>query len=372
MPNPLKLASLWRVIKDLDLEGLRATARAPFTLALASEQADDATELRRLLTGPDAPPHPWIEIASLGTSAPAFAEATAGRPGTVEATAGGPQRSAIDALTALSGSPIAGVLITRDANLSDALELAGNRFATSSTPVLTVVVGDTSRTAKVLRPGEQARVAVDALDAAAIDAVATALLPLVSDDRQVGLGAQFPPLRPVIFARIIDRTARANASFALTTGLAETIPVLTAPLNLGDMVVLTKNQLMMCYRLALAGGRDDEPRAMMSEIIGVLGSGVLFRQAARQLVGLIPIAGLLPKVAISYAGTYAIGKAMVAWTTEGKQVTVDTVAGFSREGLVKGRALAEHLVESAGATGGRIAGRIERLRQYLPGKRTKG
>ena len=99
--------------------------------------------------------------------------------------------------------------------------------------------------------------------------------------------------------------------------------MLTAPLNLGDMVVLTKNQLMMCYRLALAAGRDDEPRAMMTEIIGVLGSGVLFRQAARQLVGLIPIAGLLPKVAISYAGTYAIGKAMVAWTTEGKQVTVD-------------------------------------------------
>jgi uncharacterized protein (DUF697 family) len=356
MPNPLKLASLWRVIKDLDLEGLRATARAPFTLALASEQAGDAAELRRLLTGPDAPPHPWIEIAALGTAA-------LGTPKD--------QRSAVDALSALSASPVAGVLITRDTNLSDALKLAGNRFATSSTPVLTVVVGDTSRTAKVLRPGEQARVAVDALDAAAVDAVATALLPLVSDDQQVGLGAQFPPLRPVIFARIIDRTARANASFALTTGLAETIPVLTAPLNLGDMVVLTKNQLMMCYRLALAAGCDDEPRAMMTEIIGVLGSGVLFRQAARQLVGLIPIAGLLPKVAISYAGTYAIGKAMVAWTTEGKQVTVETVASYSRDGLVKGRALAEHLVESAGATGGRIAGRVERLRQYLPGKRTK-
>ena len=160
MPNPLKLASLWRVIKDLDLEGLRAAARGPFTLALASEQADDAAGLRRLLTGPDAPPHPWIEIAALGTSAPAFAEALR-QPGT-----SAPQRSAIDALSALSGAPIAGILITRDANLSDALKLAGNRFATSSTPVLTVVVGDTSRTAKVLRPGEQARVAVDALDAA--------------------------------------------------------------------------------------------------------------------------------------------------------------------------------------------------------------
>jgi uncharacterized protein (DUF697 family) len=354
MPNPLKLASLWRVIKDLDLEGLRTAARARFTLAVVSEHADDASRLRQLLTGPDAAPHPWIQVAALGASA----------PGTPEHL-----RSAVDALSALDSSPMAGLLVTRHADLSDELKLAGNRFATSGTPVLTVVVGDTSRTAKVLRPGEQSRVAVDALDETAIDPIATALVLMVSDDQQVALGAHLPPLRPVIFIRIVDRTARANASFALTTGLAETIPVLTAPLNLGDMVVLTKNQLMMCYRIALAAGRDEEPKAMMTEIIGVLGSGVLFRQAARQLVGLIPIAGLLPKVAISYAGTYAIGKAMVGWTTEGKQVTIDTVASYSRDGLVKGRALAEHLVENAGATGGRVVRRFERLRQFLPGKR---
>ena len=365
MPNPLKLASLWRVIRDLDLEGPRAAARGPFTLAIASEHGEDASQLRQLLTGPGAPPHPWIEIAALGTSAPGTAHSTSA-PGTPA-----PQRSSIDALSALSASPLAGILITRDANLSDALKMAGNRFAASRTPVLTVVVGDTSRTAKVLRPGEHARVAVDTLDQPAVDAMATALVLILDEDQQVALGAHFPPLRPAIFTRIIERTARANASFALTTGLAETIPVLTAPLNLGDMVVLTKNQLMMCYRLALAAGRDGEPKALMTEIIGVLGSGVLFRQAARQLVGLIPIAGLLPKVAISYAGTYAIGKAMVGWTTEGRQVTVDTVASYSRDGLVKGRALAEHLVESAGATTGRIAGRLERLGKFLPGKRTR-
>jgi uncharacterized protein (DUF697 family) len=339
MPNPLKLASLWRVIKDLDLEGVRTVARAPFTLAIAGD-ADDAARLRQLLTGPGLAPHPWIEI-----TAPVSAEATTAK--------------------------LAAILITREANLSEDLKLAGNRFATSRTPVLTIVVGDTSRTAKVLRPGEQARVAVERLDETAVDAIATALVSMLSDDQQVALGAHLPPLRPVIFTRIIERTARANASFALTTGLAETIPVLTAPLNLGDMVVLTKNQLMMCYRLALAAGRDEEPRAMMTEIIGVLGSGVLFRQAARQLVGLIPIAGLLPKVAISYAGTYAIGKAMVGWTTEGKQVTVETVASYSRDGLIKGRALAEHLVEEAAATGGRVARRFERLRAFLPRKRTK-
>ena len=350
MPNPLKLASLWRIISDVDLDGPRQAARAKFTISIVSDSAGDAETVRRLLTGPGAASHPWLE-----TAAP-----PPGEPITPELLAG------------LAGAPLVGIMVTRSQDLSPGLKMAGNRFATAAAPVLTVVVGDTSRVAKIIRPGERARVAVETLDDGAVEAVATGLSGIVSEDQQVALAAHLPPLRAVLFARLIDRTARANASFALTTGLAETIPVLTAPLNLGDMVVLTKNQLMMCYRLALMAGRDGEPKAMMSEIIGVLGSGVLFRQIARQLVGLIPIAGLLPKVAIAYAGTYAIGRAMVAWTTEGRRITVDTVSSYTREGLVRGRALAEHLVDEAGATGGRVSRRFERFRRFLPGKRRSG
>ena len=187
------------------------------------------------------------------------------------------------------------------------------------------------------------------LDDAVAGRVAAALSEIVGGDRRIALAAQLPPLRPAVFSRTIDETARANASFALTTGLAEVIPVLSAPLNLGDMVVLTKNQLMMCYRIALAAGRDGEPRALMTEIIGVLGGGVLFRQAARGLVGLIPIVGVVPKVAIAYAGTHAIGRAMVLWTVDGRQVTSDLVAKYSRESLEKGRALAERLTRDKAA-----------------------
>ena len=136
---------------------------------------------------------------------------------------------------------------------------------------------------------------------------------------QLALASQLPLLRPAIVARIIERTARANASFAFTTGLAETVPVLSAPLNLGDIVVLTKNQVMMCYRIALASGRDGEPRALIGEILGVLGGGCCSAQAARQLVGLIPFIGILPKVAVAYAGTYAIGRATSAWLTDGRR-----------------------------------------------------
>ena len=341
MTSPLKLANLWRVIREVDLQGLRAAARTRFSLAVVSETGEDAARLRDLLSAatPGHTPHPWIEVAS--SSPPAIA--------------------------ALAGQPLAAVIVTRDPALSVPLASAERRLAASAS-VLTVVVGDTSPAARVVRGVERGRVAVAALDASSLTQIVTALLELVSDDQQVALASQFPPMRPVVFARIIERTARANASFALTTGLAESIPLLTAPLNLGDIVVLTKNQLMMCYRIALAAGRDEEPRKMMTEILGVLGGGVLFRQIARQLVGLIPIAGILPKVAIAYAGTAAIGRAMAAWTTEGRQITVEAVNHYSREALDKGRQLASHMVAEASARPDRATRRLERLRRWLPRK----
>ncbi|HJY34455.1 MAG TPA: hypothetical protein VJ260_06360, partial [Vicinamibacterales bacterium] len=233
----------------------------------------------------------------------------------------------------------------------------------------TIVVGDLSPGAGATGPRERARVLVAALNADAIEKLAPALVDVAGEEGQLALAAQLPALRRTVFSRTIERTSRANASFALTTGLAETIPILTAPLNLGDIVILTKNQLMMCYRIALAAGRDGEPRALMGEILGVLGGGVLFRTAARELVGMVPVIGIVPKVAIAYAGTQAIGRAMVAWTTEGRQVTADAVARYSREGLEKGRALAERLAGEHGLD--RKPSRLERWKQFLPLPRRK-
>jgi uncharacterized protein (DUF697 family) len=231
---------------------------------------------------------------------------------------------------------------------------------------MTLVVGTTGPGASARQLGEDVRVAVAAWDAGAVDPIAASLLSLYDDDRRLALARQFIPLRRPLFERLITETAAANASFALTTGLAEAVPILTAPLNLGDIVILTKNQLLLGYRIVLAAGRTGEPRALIAEIAGVLGSGFLFRQAARQLVGLIPIAGIVPKVAIAYSGTWAIGRAIVLWVTEGREVTAGSVQRMTREGLDRGRALAEAMVRDARSSGGRTRSRWHRLRKYLP------
>lgn len=341
MPGPLKLANLWRVVRDIDLSALRAAAHARFTLSVVADNAEDALRLQSYLSSGLHAVHPWIETAA----------------------------ATPESLSGLSSAPVAGLIVTRTARLSPGLASALQRFASLGRPIITIVVGDNSPGVGAIGPGERGRIVVSAIDADAIEKLAPVLVDAAGEDQQLALAAQLPALRRTVFSRTIERTSRANASFSLTTGLAETVPILTAPLNLGDIVILTKNQLMMCYRIALAAGRDGEPRALMGEILGVLGGGVLFRTAARELIGLVPVIGIVPKVAIAYAGTQAIGRAMVAWTTEGRQITTEAVARYSRESLEKGRALAERLAGEHASD--RKPSRLDRWRQFLPLPRHK-
>jgi uncharacterized protein (DUF697 family) len=335
MPSPLKLASIWRVIADVDLEAIRREAMAPVDVWILAEQRDDAAALTALLS--PAGPHPALRTVDAAT-----------------------------VVQPLSDIPRAAVLITRSPTLSPGLAATRNALRAAGGRVMTLVVGTTGPLASARQLGEDVRVAVAAWDAGAVDPIAASLLSLYDDDRRLALARQLIPLRRPLFERLITETAAANASFALTTGLAEVVPILTAPLNLGDIVILTKNQLLLGYRIVLAAGRTGEPRALIAEIAGVLGSGFLFRQAARQLVGLIPVAGIVPKVAIAYSGTWAIGRAIVLWVTEGREVTAGSVQRMTREGLDRGRALAEAMVRDARSSGGRTRSRWQRFRKYLP------
>ena len=336
MQTPLKIANVWRVISDVDLEAIRRHATAPLDVWIVAEHPEDAAALTRVLS-PEGP-HPALRTVD---------------PPTL--------------VQPLANVPLAAVLVTRSSTLTPAVAAARNALRAAGGRVMAIVVGETGPAASARQIGEDARVAVTAWDAGAIDPIAATLLSLYDDDRRLALARQLIPLRRVLFERLITETAQANASFALTTGLAEVVPLLTAPLNLGDIVILTKNQLLLGYRIVLAAGRTGEPRTLIAEIAGVLGSGFLFRQAARQLVGLIPIAGIVPKVAIAYSGTWAIGRAIVLWVTEGREITPASVQRMTRDGLERGRALAESMLRQR-ATGERAGPRWQRLRRYLPGR----
>lgn len=339
--SSLKLANLWRVISDVDLERIRASARTPFELLVV---ADDDALAERVRVGLGAVQggraHPYVVAVE--------PEALHGRPTT----------------------PLLVVLASTSPDLSVRMTGADEQCIRARWPRVTLIVGTEHGDDAARRLGEQVRVAVADVMTPSREALA-AIVGVIEGDARLAVAAALPVFRAVVAEAIVDETSKANASFAMTTGLAETIPVLTAPLNLGDMIVLTKNQLIMGYKIALASGRNDEPRSMMTEILGVIGGGFLFRQVARQLVGLIPVAGLLPKVAIAYAGTYAMGRGLTAWALGGADVTAESLSRYTAEGLERGRQIAQQLLAQVKSGASAPARGVERLRGWLPWPRVR-
>ena len=314
-----KLPDMWRVLKEADLSAIRREAERPFQVLLVAEDLAEAERLGVLLSGPEQVRHPWL----LPTG-----PAEARRP-------------------AASGMLDLAILIGSTPELSPALGLAADALGAAKVPVVTVVHGRGGAMAAVVRPGEAARAAVAALDASGVPAVAQAVLSAAPPGLRLALGRHLAPLRDPLCAELIEETARTNAMYALTTGIAEAVPVLDVPLNLADVVVLTKNQLVMSYRIALASGKKGTARELIGEVLGVIGGGFLFRQGARQLVGLIPVVGIVPKVAVAYAGTLAIGKAVAAWAAHGQALERGTVKRLYRQALTRGKEVAQTLVAQA-------------------------
>jgi uncharacterized protein (DUF697 family) len=113
------------------------------------------------------------------------------------------------------------------------------------------------------------------------------------------------------------------------------------------MVILTKNQLFLVYKLGLALGYSTRWQDYAAEFGGVLGSGFVWRQLARTLVGLIPVWGIAPKVAVAYAGTYVVGNAVLQWYLTGRHLSRQQMRQLYSQAQARGKALAQTLLSKA-------------------------
>ena len=163
-------------------------------------------------------------------------------------------------------------------------------------------------------------------------------------NKHLALGRRFPLFRAPIARQLISETSLANATYALGTGVAEIYPILDIPLNITDMIILTKTQAFMVYRLGLLLGYTTRWQDYVSEFGSVIGSGFLWRQLARQLVGLIPVWGIAPKVAVSYAGTYVVGHTVLTWYLTGKHLTRAQINDLYRQAIKSGQEHARQLM----------------------------
>jgi uncharacterized protein (DUF697 family) len=155
-------------------------------------------------------------------------------------------------------------------------------------------------------------------------------------DRAPAFGRALPAFRPAAAKQVIDETAAANAQFSLVSNIPTMLPIVGNIAAAGaDFIVLTKNQVMMLYKLAAVFGRDlRDQRGILQDVLPVVGAGLLWRTAARQAATWLPFAaGTIPKLAIAYVGTMAVGRAAEFYYRTGLKPTRSQMDHFTRQAI---------------------------------------
>ncbi|MBA2595509.1 MAG: hypothetical protein H0V00_02675, partial [Chloroflexia bacterium] len=130
--------------------------------------------------------------------------------------------------------------------------------------------------------------------------------------------------------------------FSVVSNIPTLIPIIGNIAAAGaDFIVLTKNQVMMLYKLAAVHGRDlQDQRGILQDVLPVVGVGLVWRTVARQATTWLPFAaGTIPKLAIAYAGTMAIGRAADFYYRTGMKPTRSQMDHFMAQAMKKLREL---------------------------------
>ena len=144
--------------------------------------------------------------------------------------------------------------------------------------------------------------------------------------------------------------------------------VALVPIPVADILILTPIQMAMVATIGYFHGVEvTADRA--TELMGVMGAGVGLREAARQLVKLVPGYGLVVSASIAFAGTVALGETANIWFARRMRVDAqDLKELFARTAA---KAKEEYaLQEESGSAVPRAAAeevraRIEALRRKL-------
>ncbi|EFO81106.1 hypothetical protein OSCT_1029 [Oscillochloris trichoides DG-6] len=208
----------------------------------------------------------------------------------------------------------------------------------------------------------------------AADLLAEAIYERLPAELHMAAARRLPGLRSGYARQIINATSFTNATYALASALPEQLPIFNIPFAAADILVLTKNQAMLVYKLALAYGAPPEFQARIREVLPVLGGAFVWRQLARTIVGLIPVWGIVPKVAIAYAGTYSTGMVAWRWFESGELISGAHLKEITDEAMRTGRERAMTLVASARERGTEVGGSVfdelgRRLRSIVPRKK---
>ena len=171
-------------------------------------------------------------------------------------------------------------------------------YARSGVPVAVVVEG--ALDAPALDLPDQALALVGVVAASSPEQLPEKLAGWLASsvEKSIALAANFSFCRDAVVSALISQCAVENAA----VGAISLIPG-------SDLPIMCANQAMLALNIAAAYGHGLEP-SRAAELAGVLGAGLVWRGAARSLVGLLPGIGMLLKAGVGYGGTLATGNAI--------------------------------------------------------------
>jgi uncharacterized protein (DUF697 family) len=318
------ISSVWKNIKEIDLKPIRESATRPVMIALAGAEGSGRHNLaERMRTDPAREgEHTQTPLALLRVDAPLEV----------------PEAHLIILLVDASR-----IDLTIERDLVKQWSEAGKNVLVF---INKIDQEDNKVIADALQGWKASRVICG--NASDADYLQAEFVPAILDalpQQQLALGRQFPLFRLNIARQLISEACYSNAAYAFSTGLAEIVPVLDIPLNVTDMVVLTKLQAFLAYKLGLLLGFSTRWQDYVTEFGSVVGSGFLWRQIARQLVGLVPGWGIIPKVAVAYSGTYVVGNAILGWYITGRKLTPQQMRELYTQAFSRGKEYARILSE---------------------------
>jgi hypothetical protein len=201
-------------------------------------------------------------------------------------------------------------------------------------PVLVVRATSEALPAGTDLPGETVDLAAD--DANAVEEARRRITSAFEEDRLLALGRHLPQFRHHVSLDLIERTSRVNAQFSALAGLPAILPFIGNVFTIGaDFLILTKNQMLLIFKLAAIYGRDlEDRRQIYVEMIPVVGAAFLWRTIGRELIGLLPaLLAMLPRVGVAYLGTYVVGRAGQYYYEEGRAPTREDWDRFTKQAL---------------------------------------
>ncbi|HEX5415795.1 MAG TPA: hypothetical protein VFZ25_09005 [Chloroflexota bacterium] len=292
-----RVGDFWEILRQVDPDSLARDAHQPFRLVIVGPPDSGKRALAAALTGLEVDQagaaSNFVEVCDLPNELPValpnadvylFLTRSMDLPSPA-------QREQLRTLARRTERLV--VVINRtgldDARTHDARESLSLWLGVDADRVLAVVPTDRDDVARVVIP----RV--------------LALVPSLV----LSIGRRLLPFRDAAAEAIVVETSRVNAEFVVVSGIPGVIPIIGTLAAAGaDLVVLTKNQIMLLLKLAVLYQRPIDNRLqVLSEVAPIVGAAFVWRTAARTLVSLVPgPLAIAPQVGIAFIGTFVVGK----------------------------------------------------------------